>query len=285
MIRTGDTVLDWCNRYIRARALGAGAAYQVRRAVELFVAWCGKAPDVSDVDEDSLSEWIAWLESTHAPRSRRNHRANILAVLRFAADGQARDEPNARRISVVKVPPPDPRAWSDGQLAAFFDAAALLEGRCKYRPGVSRAAYLLALAGAAYDTGLRRGDLWRIRHEWIQGDGSIRLRQNKTSEPHLCAVTPHVVSLIASIPYAEPLKWTGHGSGYSALWREACKRAGIPHGCTQQVRRTAATVVWEEHPEAVQRFLGHRTATMWRHYVDQSRSAKAILPRRKFFKA
>lgn len=181
------------------------------------------------------------------------------------------------------MPPPDPRAWTDPELAALIAAAGQLAGGCKYRPRVTRAAYLLALVGAAYDTGLRKGDLFLLRHDWIGAGGVIRMRQHKTSEPHVCSVTPHVAELIASIPYEHPLRWTGSNGDYSGLWREACDAAGIPRGCTQQVRRTAATIVWEDHPEAVQRFLGHRTPTMWRHYVDQSRGAKPIRPGRRIF--
>jgi integrase len=140
----------------------------------------------------------------------------------------------------------------------------------------------LALAGAAYDSGLRRGDLWKLRHEWLADDGSIRLRQSKTNEPHLCGVTPHVLALVRSIPYECPLKWTGHSDELTALWREACEAAGVRHGCTQQIRRTAATVVWESHPELVQQFLGHRSPEMWRFYVDKRRKAKPIMPARNF---
>lgn len=280
MTRSADTLLDWRDRYIQTRALSRNAAYQMKRSVALFVEWSGQVPCVREISEGLLSAWIERLEESHAPRSRKNHRANILAILRFAADDNACAEPRARRVRRVKVPPPDPRAWSDDQLAALIDAASALSGFCRYRPRISRATYLLALTGAAYDTGLRKGDLFQLRQGWIAQDGAIRMRQHKTSEPHLCAVTAHVRELLASIPYDTPLRWTGHNDDYYGLWHEACDAAGIPRGCTQQIRRTAATVVWEERPEAVQRFLGHRTPTMWLHYVDQRRHAKAILPRR-----
>jgi integrase len=46
--------------------------------------------------------------------------------------------------------------------------------------------------------------------------------------------------------------------------------AGVRNGCLQQIRRTGATLLAMTHPEAVQRYLGHRTPTMVRHYVDES---------------
>lgn len=122
-----------------------------------------------------------------------------------------------------------------------------------------------------------------LTHCQIGKDGEIRLRQKKTGDAHLCVVTPHVRELIASIPYEQPLKWTGKSADYVSIWKEARKACGIACGGCHQIRRTAATIVWEESPELVQRFLGHRTPTMWLHYVDQRRSAKAITPGRQFF--
>lgn len=280
MIRPADTLLDWCNRYALARALSKDTRRHMIRSCELLAGWHGKQISVCEVGEDLLSTWIESIERKWAARTCCNHRANVLAILRFAADSGACEEPRARRVRAVKVPPPDPRAWSDSQLAAFFSAASEIRGKCPARPRLSRSDYLLAIAGAAYDTGLRRGDLMGLRREQISANGTIRLRQHKTKDPHVCAVTPHVRELIFSIPYERPLHWTGASADYVAIWKEARAAAGIAAGGCHQIRRTAATVVWEESPELVQRFLGHRTATMWRHYVDQGRSAEPILPRR-----
>lgn len=282
MIAPPGTLLDWCNRYARARALAKDTRRHMVRSCELLTAWLGQSPKIRDVSEDVLSAWLESIEELWSARTRLNHRANILTVLRFAADCGSRPEPNVRRVRRIKVPPPDPRAWTDDQLAAFFRAAASLQGMCRTRPKLARADYLLALAGTAYDTGLRRSDLMRIERDQIGGDGTIRLRQHKTKDPHLCAITPHVRELLLSIPYEQPLKWTDQNTEYVALWNEARKAAGIASGGCHQIRRTAATIVWEENPELVQRFLGHRTPTMWRHYVDQRRSAKPILPAKNF---
>lgn len=280
MIRPADTLADWCDRYARARALAKDTHRHMLRSCEILAEWCGQAPIPSGLGEDLLSDWLESIEGLWSPRTVCNHRNNVLTVLRFASDEGACQEPNPRRVRRIRVPDPDPHAWPNDLLSAFFAAAARLEGVCPCRPKLKRASYLLALAGAAYDSALRRGDLFRLQKNSIAADGSIRLRQGKTSEPHLCAVTPHVRQLILAIPYEFPLKWTGKSQDYSNLWKEAREAAGIPSGGLHQMRKNAATDVWEENPELVQRFLGHKTAGMWKYYVDRRRSAKPILPRR-----
>jgi len=215
----------------------------------------------------------------YAPRSRQNHRANVLTVLRFAADRSDAPEIPSRRVRRVKIPPPSPWAWADEELSRLVDAASRLTGYLTARPKLLRSHYALALIGGAHDTGLRRGDLFAIDKTDIDPDGTIRLRQGKTDEPHVCRLSEHVAKLVRSIPYPRPLRWTGRNGDYTALWKELCTTANIRYGLTQQIRRTAATSVWEESPELVQQFLGHRTPTMWRHYVDRGRSAKAVAPR------
>lgn len=250
------------------------------RSCDLLAEWCGQAPIPGGLGEDLLSDWLEAIEGLWSPRTVCNHRNNVLTVLRFASDEGACREPNARRVRRVRIPEPDPQAWSNEQLASFFDAAGRLKGTCPSRPKLKRASYLLALAGAAYDSALRRGDLFRVQRAWIAGDGSIRLRQGKTAEPHVCGLTPHVRQLVLLIPYEFPLKWTGKSKDYSDLWKEARDAAGIASGGLHQMRKNAATDVWEEDPELVQRFLGHKTPGMWKYYVDRRRSAKPIIPRR-----
>jgi integrase len=234
------------------------------------------------ISAGTLSDFIASLErntAEYSPRYIKNHRANLLTILRFAADRLNIPEIPARHVRRVKVPPPDPWAWSDDELARLVQAASSIGGNLPFRRRCTRSLYSLALIGAAYDTGLRRGNLFSLKHEQIAFDGIIRVRHHKTGQPHTCQLSPHVANLVRSIPYERPLNWTASSAEYSSLWRELCAIAGIRYGLTQQVRRTAATCVWEDEPAVVQRFLGHLTSDMWRFYVDVKRSEKPIAPR------
>lgn len=267
----------WLLEYIRHTPLVKKSAYQMRRSCRLFHQFAGMLTH-EQITPGVLSDWIAWLQQKYAPRTCRNHRTNVMAILRFAADRSDVAEITSRHVRRVKVPPPAPWAWTDDELKRLVEAALQLEGVLPSRSRLRRSQYALALIGAAYDSGLRKGDLFALEHEQIDDNGMVRLRQHKTSEPLTCQLSPHVVELVRAIPYPFPLRWTGHNKDYSALWREMCNVAGIRHGLTQQLRRTAATSVWESNPSLVQQFLGHRTADMWLHYVDRSRSAQPIRP-------
>jgi integrase len=271
------TLYGWCDEYIRHNPLSADAAYRLRRSCRLFIVHSSLLSN-AEISSSLLSDWIADLQNRFAPRTCRNHRANVLTVLRFAADRTGNGEIPSRHVRRVNVPPPDPWAWTDGELSSLVGSAKALRGTLKDRPKVPRSCYALSLIGSAYDTGLRKGDLFALDHPDIAADGTIRLRQNKTAHPHLCKLSLHVLALVRQIPYPRPLCWTGKNGDYTALWRELCNAAGVRYGLTQQLRRTAATSVWESNPAMVQQFLGHRTSDMWRYYVDKSRSAKAVAP-------
>ena len=270
---------EWLTRYIATRPLTAKAAYQLRRSCQLLDDWLGYAPDVDEIDEVRLSEWLGSLERQYSARYVANHRAHVLGVLRLAADAGVRAEPRPRLIRRVNIPPPDPVAWTAREFAALLSATAKLKGKVRSRPRITRSHYLATMISAAFDTGARLGDLRRLEHDWISRDGVVRFRISKTAAPHVAQLSQRSVELIAGIPYPRPLKWQDKSVEYYALWREACAAAGIPYGATQQVRRTAATVVWRDDPAAVQRFLGHRTSTMWRHYVDTLQGTKPVRPR------
>lgn len=269
-----DPLAYWCERYIESRPLSADSAERLRRSCRKFREMFGETLP----DESSLSRFVGSLAARYAPKTVKGHRANILTIMRFAALPGGVARLNHDMVRNVRVPAPNPEAWEADEWEAFLAAIPRVEGFCPSRPRLSRAEYLAALAPAAYESGLRKGDLFKLDHAAFRPDGSIRLRQNKTSDPHVCAVRPDTLQKILAIPYPFPLRWTGSNGTYSALWREARELAGVGEGCTHQMRRNGATAVWERDPRDVRLYLGHRSENTWRHYVDQSRSRKAILP-------
>lgn len=103
-------------------------------------------------------------------------------------------------------------------------------------------------------------------------NGSIVMRQHKTGIPHFPRIRPDtyvgIGALVGDRPLACPYK---SQSDWYTFWKKnVITPAGVRHGALQQIRRTGATHLAIGHPEAVQRYLGHRTPSMQRHYVDQS---------------
>jgi integrase len=146
------------------------------------------------------------------------------------------------------------------------------------RHGVTLAAsdYFGGLVRVAYETGLRRGNLFLLEQVNVSNSGVVYVTHEKTGQPHVCSIQPATVQRLRKLPGRCPLNWADNRSFYRR-WREICAAAGVPGGGLQRVRKTAATQIWLENPDSparVQAFLGHLTGDMWRHYVDTSQGER-----------
>ncbi len=245
---TRTELLVWCETYLRANPVTEDTAKRMRRACELCATFTrGGLPD-----ESAVSAMVKHLEASYAPKTIKNYRSYVLSVMRLAASAGATALLNHDLVRKVRVPAPNPVAWYPEEYERLVSAARRLKGHCAKRLDLPRAQYLSALVQAAYETGLRKGDLFRLTKDHFRPDGSIRLRQNKTTVPHTCGVTPDTLEMILAIPYYFPLRWDANPRTYSELWRDARKIAGLHSGATQQIRRTGATDVWIEDPEKSQ---------------------------------
>ena len=106
----------------------------------------------------------------------------------------------------------------------------------------------------------------------IRPDGSIALIQRKTSRPHQPRLRQRALDLIAELPGDRPLACPYRcRSAFYRWWkRSIIAPAGVRPGALQQLRRTGATHLAVEHRSEVQRYLGHASPEMQRHYIDES---------------
>jgi len=226
---------------------------------------------VAEITADWLNGWLAAM--TSGERTKIKHRGNALTLLRAAADAGWCPEPVARKVRKPRRPKPKPSAWSLDQLRRIRDAADDLDGVIRrHGTAVPACIYWGCLIRLAYETGLRRGNLFALRQSDVTDAGLIYVRHEKTGEPHLCSLSPHTLALLRRLPGECPLRWADSRSFYRR-WRRICTAAGVPYGALHRCRKTAATQVWLEdqsNPTRVQQFLGHLTPEMWRHYVDRS---------------
>lgn len=264
------SLLDWCDRYALRRGLCAKAAYYLRHTVEIFNEWLGHPSTVADLDEDKVSEWIAWLEQPRfKARTRSGLRGNLICLWRFLAEFKECHMPG--RIRKAPKPEPQPIAWTIDELRRLRMAGMAASGFIKN--GASRRLYLITLLDAAYESGLRRGDLWRLEQSDFLPNGIIVLRQNKTGWPHEPQVNQDTLSSIRLLPGKTPLRWPGTEKGFYDCWRIWMLRpSGVRRGVLQQIRRTGATQLESIRPNDTQRYLGHKTPTMKKHYIDRSQA-------------
>jgi integrase len=259
--------------YVLIRRLAPTSEYELRRVLTAFGRWLGRDPGLLDLDDVLVSQWIHWLESMYSPRGVANHRTSLLCLWRFAAERLGIRPPS--QVRRAPRPDPCPIAWTADELGCLLDRCRQLRGIFR-RTGASRSAYCETLVRFCYESGLRRSDVWRVRREQIRPDGTIvGLRQHKTGYAHWPKIRPPTIAGIASLPGDPPLRCPySSPTDFYHFWRaDVIAAAGIRRGALQQLRRTGATLLAIDHPEAVQRYLGHRSPTMQRHYVDQSIAA------------
>lgn len=256
------TQLDALARiYATIRPLSRGAVYQIDRTIRLFGEWLEHPGTTGDLEDLTVSEWLESLGNHYAGWTVAGHRTRLLCLWRFAARRKLCDPPG----EVRRCPPPlpMPRAWTVAQVSDLLRAAESLGG--------IHGRYMHALIGAAYQTGLRRGDLFALDRGQISASGEILVRQRKTQVPHVVAVRPETAREILELPGEHPLKPPFGSKKYGQLWNEVRRRAGLPSGACQQLRRTGATWVARQNGEdAARSFLGHRSPEMLAHYLDRS---------------
>lgn len=267
MVRSAG-LAELIDDYILYRSLTDSSAYQLDRSARVLEEWLERPATIDDFTDRTISRFLLDAARQLAQRTVANHRTNLLCLWRYAADEKMCPPPH--RVRQVKRPDPCPIAWTAEELQAIMWQCGQLEGR--FRSGIDRALYCSTLVKCCYESGLRRSDVWRLKRESIRPDGSIVLRQKKTSQTHWPRIRADTLAGIQRLTEDPPLAcpFKSEGSWYEFWKREVTTPAGVRHGALQQLRRSGATHLAIEHPDAVQRYLGHRTATMRKHYVDES---------------
>jgi integrase len=145
-----------------------------------------------------------------------------------------------------------------------------------------RMAFLLALT-----TGLRRGELLRLRREDVLDTGEIAIRNAKSGRDRYVPVPDPVLAELRRYmaayrhdPYLFPWRGmerrSGKPTGFRTAWRSWLRRAGVRRLRFHDVRHTFAAyfVTQTGDLRALQAVLGHATPYMslrYGHYVEEYR--------------
>lgn len=242
---------DLIDLYAAARDIAPVTICQYRCAVNRFAAWLGDVPTVADLAE-RINPFVAHL-SLGNRQTARAYRIALVALLRSTGRMEA-----VRRVKVSDL---IPRAFTHQELRSLRRHATPRQ---------------LAAIDLAYDTGLRRGDLFTVRRSQVDQHCVLRLVASKTGQRLVRRLRPATLALCEAIavpgddrllptPYRS---WTEWQKGF----RRLAKRAGIvvTKPGLQMVRRSAASYVKRAGGNASE-FLGHSPASgdlASRFYLD-----------------
>lgn len=257
-------------RYIAERDVCREYAHALTNLAGDFSAWLRRQADTRDFRDATVNRWLADLCSANG-RSKTtlaNKRRQLLTLWRAAwMDGKVREPP--KRVRVIETPPPQPTAWSKSDVKRLLAAAGREPGimRC----GVKRRDFWRAFVLVGYYSGLRLGDICRLRADQINSSGMVLVRQHKTGAMVLCRLRRDALESLRRIASPKRERIIGGCLCRRRImkqFRGVVASAGL-NGGTKMLRRTGATLVELGTPGAAMAFLGHKTPGLaYRHYVD-----------------
>ena len=296
------TLTTFFDGYYRVMRLGDATGKTIRSYQNALGQWALVTgdPPLDQIDGPTLARFRDHLlqlpgrngNPTLSPNTVRSILRHVQTVLDKTGPPQRGNRDGAGLLEKTPwVKPPratvsPPRIATAEQLSAAYRAAETMP-----RPeveGVTPAAWWRALLVVAYNTGLRAGTLFAMEFAWIDWQrGELRIPPMKTKSRrgeimHLNATaTKH----LAAIRTGRKLVFQ-HPDGCRTFHRDLHQlqdAAGIPredHFGLHNIRKTLATVLWAESPEAARLTLSHTNlGTTQTHYVQGGPIVAAALDR------
>lgn len=231
--------------------------------------------DVAAINKGYANQYVDWLRSRPISVTTQHTRRRAFATLwRAAYDaGQCPVFEPFRRIRLTKK---SPRAWSREDVEKLFDVT--VRDQSEWAWGMKTGTYWGSLFSAAWDSGLRLGDLLSLELDWLirdrkSGTAVVVMSASKTGKEHVVTFNPPTMRLIDCSLKEHPhrkLIWPLRNERRE-FYRDVKKRlaaAGLD-GSFRYLRRSAVTYAESISPGMGTRLAGHRDSRTTREsYID-----------------
>jgi integrase len=262
------SVLSYAETYLLARDVTPAYAALLRSRIRRFVAWAGGSLSIDALDCDIVNRFLVALQQTETSRiTIDNYRRAILCVWRAAYLERENNNPPLR-VRTIRRPRRLVQAFTQDELRLLLKTAEQLQG---YFPnGVRRSDFWTAAVAGAYSTGLRRGDLLRIKKSDIRTDGLVQIVQSKTGYPVAVKLSAGALAAIRRMPLEIELAfpWPFHENAMPRAFRALVKAAGVRPGQFKWLRASAGSYAEKELPGSGSRLLGHRSELVFRQHYE-----------------
>ena len=253
-------ITDFADRY--CTKVGGSAGYREQlRVLTKRLPWT-----VEELTPSNINGYLAKALRQLAPSTVCNHRRMLMTLMRAAQrDGLAEDHTQA--IDRVKQNSPLIRAWTLDELRTLVETARSMPGKTIKHPcdySVLMPAWVLV----GYSSGLRRGDMLRIRWDELRSN-RLNTVMSKTGKQHVSVLDDAAMESLERLPrYDRIIFGTIIGKDQiRKVMRRLIDRAGL-EGSGKWLRRSSATYAELSGISATLQ-LGHQTPGMaYRHYVD-----------------
>ena len=252
----------------------------LKSAVGTMRKWRDREVRVAELSDQFVNKFLDWLRKNRANDTFRTVRGAIktlwLAAVKKGLNTSPPDELKKHKAQQRIVV-----AWTAAELRSLIETAGTY-GNARFRnSNMRKREYFASITSAAYDCGLRLGDMLSVERRNIMrgkdGFGRFAFQTSKTNDVVIRELTPSTMDLID-----EHLKVLGRSSAYVwPLWgcREAFYRqfkllveaAKIRPGTFKYVRRCAVTQGEIDEVGRGTLIAGHKNRRVTlESYIDQS---------------
>lgn len=263
---------DFLESYILERDLKPTTEQQLRCSVSNFEKFLGRTIRLAELLTDQVNEYLRHMQASgRAYDTIRSRRTNLLALLNEAYQRRLFDQ-DTRRIRRLKPQRPLVEAWTAAEVRRLFDVAQSWIGNRKLRGGIDEGLYWSAYVPAAWDSGLRHGDILPLPLAKIEP--RFWINQSKTGLPVLVEFREptigHIQRLARSGPRRTcPFAWPYEREAFFSHARKLIDAAGL-EGTLKYIRRGCCTeiVTSSQNIADGSRKLGHSSpAITKKHYL------------------
>lgn len=259
------------------KPMSEGCAYNYRNSIRCLSEFLGRDAKREDLSEPVINGWLRSLEGTLHPTTIHKRKTNLTPVWNWLAEQDKVPSYNHRRLRRTACQWPVVRAWTTEQVSMLLHGAADVEGRLKC--GLKGSDTLRALILLAFDSGLRPGDIYRIRFSEIDCETkTFRVVQNKVKRQHSGRLNAITIKAIQRLNDGNRERVFPIGKDGFRYWTAKLYEAAAAYGFTRRhregvktLRKTHATERTRcDSPEAAARSLGHRhgSKVAQDHYID-----------------
>jgi integrase len=267
---THTSLRDWVDQYELSHEISESTAAHYRQSIHNAERFAGQPLTSATISDLVVNGALAAiLKAGRSPEYARSVKSGVMAVWRDMADAGLVDYP--RKIRPIRSRPKMPEVWTCEQIRTLLAAAGQISGRFRTVP-LARADYWQTLIPMAWDSGLRRRDLHRMRRCDISED--FIWKQHKTRKLVRVRLRPSTLARIDAWGRpADAVLWPLWGSppSWDAAWSKLVAAAAIPYGPFKRIRKSTGTAAEIIQPGAGHLVLGNTRAVFERNYLDSVR--------------
>jgi hypothetical protein len=260
-------------QYLNARPVSAGYARTLIKRSAKLEQFAGRSELPAVFNEATINSFLASLNGL-SPFTKNKYRADFLALWRAAADVDAVPYPQARRIRRERIVAQVVECYLEHEARALVVAAEHLDGA--YPNGVARRQYWPAIIRAAWDSGLRRGDLWKLKASSIRKDKTAVIVQSKTGQAIVCRFHPSTIKAIGRA--GGNLEWSLCEWCFGVHFQEIATLSGIGRGTFRWLRRGSGSRIDADRPGRGHNHLGNTRGVFERHYDAKLSNGSKPMP-------